>query len=168
MKQSEGSIWVYSQVGKGTTFKIYFPCVDEPVQPVESTRASAEVPRGSETVLLAEDAEGMRELTSELLARNGYAVLSAESIDELLGVVEQQTAPIHLLLTDVVMPGMNGGALAERLRATRPDMRVIYMSGYTSDSIIYHGVLQEGIDFIEKPFSEEALMRKVREVLDRK
>ena len=167
VKQSGGSIWVYSQLGRGTTFKIYFPCVDEAVQVVESTQGSSEL-RGSETILLAEDAEGMRDLISELLMRNGYTVLSAKSSPELLGLAERQSAPIHLLLTDVVMPQMNGRDLADRLQAANPKMRVIYMSGYTTDAIMHHGVLREGIDFIEKPFSEEALMRKLREVLDRR
>ena len=168
VKQSGGSIWVYSQLGKGTTFKIYFPSVDESVDQPESVEGEEEIPRGSETVLLAEDAEGMRELTSELLTRNGYSVLAAESVPELLSLVERHPAPIQLLLTDVVMPGMNGRDLADRLESSHPEMRVIYMSGYTSDAIVHHGVLREGIDFIEKPFSEQALMRKVREVLDRK
>jgi two-component system cell cycle sensor histidine kinase/response regulator CckA len=168
VKQSGGSIWVYSQLGKGTTFKIYFPCVDEAVQLLEFAPGSSQIPRGSETILLAEDAEGMRELICELLTRNGYTVLTAESSQELLNVTERYSAPIHLLLTDVVMPGMNGRDLADRLWAAHPGMRAIYMSGYTSDAIVHHGVLREGIDFLEKPFSEEALMRKLREVLDRK
>jgi PAS domain S-box-containing protein len=168
VKQSEGSIWVYSQLGKGTTFKIYFPCVDEAIELLEPSGGLAELPRGTETILLAEDAEGMRDLISEFLTRNGYTVLTAESSEELFSVRERYDAPIDLLLTDVVMPGMNGRDLADRLRVVHPDMHVIYMSGYTSDTIVHHGVLREGIDFIEKPFSEEALMRKLREVLDRK
>ncbi|HXJ11993.1 MAG TPA: PAS domain S-box protein [Candidatus Limnocylindrales bacterium] len=167
VKQSGGSIWVYSQLGKGTTFKIYFPCVDEAVQPKEALGVSPALPRGNETILLAEDAEGMRSLISELLLRNGYTVLTAESSAELFMVTEQYNAPIDLLLTDVVMPGMNGRELADRLRAAHPALRIVYMSGYTSDTIVHHGVLREGIDFIEKPFTEASLMRKLREVLDR-
>ncbi|HET6931484.1 MAG TPA: PAS domain S-box protein [Candidatus Acidoferrum sp.] len=167
VKQSEGSIWVYSQLGKGTTFKIYFPCVDEAVQVLDSAVPRPELPRGTETILVAEDAEGMRDLVSELLIRNGYTVLTAESSEELLSVSDRYAAPIHLLLTDVVMPGINGRDLADCLKAAHPDLRIIYMSGYTSDTIVHHGVLREGIDFIEKPFTEESLMRKLREVLDR-
>jgi len=167
VKQSGGSIWVYSELGKGTTFKIYLPCVDEAVQLNEALGVSPALPRGNETILLAEDAEGMRGLISELLLRNGYTVLTAESSEELFSVTERYSAPINLLLTDVVMPGMNGRELANRLRAAYPALRIVYMSGYTSDAIVQHGVLREGIDFIEKPFTEESLMRKLREVLDR-
>ena len=152
-------------MGKGTTFKIYFPSVDEPVQRWEPTRDEPEFLRGSETILLAEDAEDLRELTSELLTRNGYTVLMAESAKQIIDLAVRYKEQIHLLLTDVVMPGMNGRYLADSLRTTFPDMRVLFMSGYTSDTIVHHGVLEAGIHFVEKPFTEAALLRKLREVL---
>lgn len=166
VKQSEGYIWVYSEIGKGTTFKVYFPRIDEPTQTVEIDRGRVEFLRGSETILLAEDAEPLRELTCAFLEKNGYTVLAAENSKEAIELAERQDRPIHLLLTDVVMPGMSGRELADCLTAKYPDMRVLYMSGYTSDTIIHHGVLDPGIFFIEKPFSQEALTRKLREVLD--
>ncbi|MGB0034674.1 MAG: PAS domain S-box protein, partial [Candidatus Acidiferrales bacterium] len=166
VKQSEGYIWVYSELGKGTTFKIYFPRIDEPTRTVEIAQGSVEFLRGSETILLAEDAEALRELTCAFLEKNGYTVLAAENSKEAIALAERQERPIHLLLTDVVMPGMSGRELADRLTAKYPGMRVLYMSGYTSDTIIHHGVLDAGIFFIEKPFSQEALTRKLREVLD--
>jgi two-component system, cell cycle sensor histidine kinase and response regulator CckA len=166
VKQSEGYIWVYSELGKGTTFKIYFPRIDEPAQSVQTDRGEAELVRGSETILLAEDADPLRDLTRAMLEKNGYTVLAAENGKEAIRIAERQDRPIQLLLTDVVMPGMSGRELANYLVAKRPDMRVLYMSGYTSDSIVRHGVLDPGISFIEKPFSQEGLMRKLREVLD--
>ncbi len=166
VKQSEGFIWVYSELGKGTTFKIYFPRMDEPTQPLETDRREGELVGGSETVLLAEDSDALRDLTRVMLERNGYTVLVAESGKEAIKIAERQDRPIHLLLTDVVMPGMSGRELANYMEAKRPDMKVLYMSGYTSDSIVRHGVLELGISFIEKPFSQEALMRKLRDVLD--
>lgn len=166
VKQSEGNIWVYSQVGKGTVFKLYFPRSDEPTQVVETDRAEMASLCGSETILLAEDAEELRELTQLLLEKNGYTVLAANSTQEVMDLAEKQDRPIHLLLTDVVMPTTNGRELADRLKVKYPGMRVLYMSGYTSDAIVHHGVLEPGIFFLEKPFSEEGLMRKLREALD--
>jgi len=168
VKQSGGYIWVYSEVGKGTTFKIYLPRVDEPVQPVVAMdRGKPELLRGSETILLVEDAESLRELTRMLLENNGFKVLVAENGTEAIELAEHKRQPIHLLLTDVVMPGMSGRELANYLTAKRPDMSVIYMSGYTNDAIAHHGVLDSGVFLIEKPFSQETLIRKLREVLDR-
>jgi len=126
-----------------------------------------ELSRRSETILLVEDAESLRELTRVLLENNGYTVLAAENGAEAIELAEHEDRPIHLLLTDVVMPGMSGREVANYLIAKRPDMRVIYMSGYTNDVIAHHGVLDSGISFIEKPFSQETLMRKLGEVLDR-
>jgi two-component system cell cycle sensor histidine kinase/response regulator CckA len=168
VKQSGGYIWVYSEVGKGTTFKIYLPRTDEPVQTVVAMdRGKPELLRGSETILLVEDAESLRELTRMLLENNGFTVLVAENGTEAIELAEHKDQPIHLLLTDVVMPGMSGRELANYLTAKRPDMSVIYMSGYTNDAIAHHGVLDSGIVLIEKPFSQETLIRKLREVLDR-
>jgi len=167
VKQSGGYVWVYSELGKGTTFKIYFPRIDEPVQAVAAMdQGKPELSRRSETILLVEDAESLQELTRVLLKNNGYTVLVAENGAEAIELAEHEDRPIHLLLTDVVMPGMSGREVANYLTAKRPDMRVIYMSGYTNDVIAHHGVLDSGISFIEKPFSQETLMRKLREVLD--
>jgi CheY-like chemotaxis protein len=126
-----------------------------------------ELLRRSETILLVEDAESLRDLTRVLLEDNGYTVFVAENGAEAIELAERKGQPIHLLLTDVVMPGMSGREVASYLTAKRPDMRVIYMSGYTNDVIAHHGVLDSGMSFIEKPFSQETLMRKLREVLDR-
>jgi two-component system cell cycle sensor histidine kinase/response regulator CckA len=166
VKQSGGFIWVYSELGKGTTFQIYLPRVDEPVE-AEATRSSKTEPaRGTDTILLAEDAESLRKLTCTFLEKNGYAVLPATNATEAIATAAEHNGPIDLLLTDVVMPGMSGRELANRLAVKRPEMRVIYMSGYTDDAIVHHGVLESGTLFIEKPFSQEALLRKVREALD--
>jgi two-component system cell cycle sensor histidine kinase/response regulator CckA len=166
VKQSEGHIWVYSELGKGTTFKIYFPRIDEPVESAATDRGEAGSLRGSETILLAEDSTLLRVLTCALLENNGYEVIAAENGMEAVKLAERCNRPIHLLLTDVVMPGMSGRELANRLAVKRPDMKVLYMSGYTNDAIGHHGVLEPGIFFLEKPFSQEALTRKLREVLD--
>ena len=165
VKQSGGYIWVYSELEKGTTFKLYFPCVSEPVQTNATPRNKADNLRGSETILLVEDADMLRELTGALLERNGYRVLAAENGSRAIRLAETSPEPIDLLLTDVVMPGMSGKELADYLTAKRPDMRVLYMSGYTNDVIAHQGVLEHGIHFIEKPFAQDALMRKLREVL---
>jgi PAS domain S-box-containing protein len=166
VKQSEGHIWVYSELGKGTTFKIYFPRIDGPAHTAEIDRHGVKTLHGSETILVAEDSEPLRELTCALLVSNGYTVLAAENAAQAIEIAERGDRPIHILLTDVIMPGMNGRELAKRLSAGRPDMKVLFMSGYTSDAIVNHGVLEPGIFLIEKPFSQDALMRKVREVLD--
>jgi len=162
-----GSVGVYSEIGKGTSFKVYLPRapVAEPV-----AEGPAQVPQhrpaGGETVLVVEDAEGLRELTTRLLERQGSTVLVAANADEALRLFEQHPA-IDLLLTDVVMPGASGPELTRRLIEQRPTLRVIYMSGYTEDAIVHHGVLKPGIAFLNKPFTSATLGRKVREVLDR-
>lgn len=166
VKQSEGFIWVYSELGKGTIFKIYFPRIDDPAQADRMKKTSPEIVGGSETVLLVEDSEPLRELTCTLLQKNGYSVLVAESAHSALALAEGGTQPFQLLLTDVVMPAVSGRELAERLRASQPNLKVLFMSGYSSDIITTHGILQPGISFIQKPFSERSLMIKLREVLD--
>jgi nitrogen-specific signal transduction histidine kinase/ActR/RegA family two-component response regulator len=165
VKQSEGHIWVYSELGKGTTFKIYFPRIDEPAQSAATDRGEAGSLRGFETILLAEDSTLLRVLTCALLENNGYEVIAAENGIEAVKLAERCDRPIHLLLTDVVMPGMSGRELADRLAVKRPGMRVLYMSGYTNDAIVHHGVLEPGLFFLQKPFSQEALTHKLREVL---
>jgi signal transduction histidine kinase len=166
VKQSGGSIWVYSKIGEGTTVKIYLPRVSERAEELKPALTAEDIPQGTETILLVEDARMVRNLAIEILMGNGYQVLEATNGREALRVSEQSQGPIHLLLTDVVMPGMSGRELANRLVALHPEMRVLYMSGYTEDTIVHHGVLEEGINFIPKPFSPDALALKVREVID--
>jgi two-component system cell cycle sensor histidine kinase/response regulator CckA len=166
VKQSNGYITVDSEKGKGASFKIFLPRIEQAasLQP-ESARAPSTV-RGSETVLVVEDAEPLRKLATMFLRDHGYNVLTAPDGISALQVAAQSTAPIHLLLTDVVMPGMNGRVLAENLSPRHPQMKVLYMSGYTDSFISGHGVLEEGIHLLYKPFTEESLARKVRELLD--
>jgi CheY-like chemotaxis protein len=166
VKQSGGSIWVYSEVGRGTTFKVYLPRVDESAKEYKQRAEVRESVQGTETILLAEDEEIVRELAREVLEAYGYRVLAATNGGSALLICERHTEPIHLLVTDVVMPEMSGRELADRLSQLRPEMKVLYMSGYTDNAIVHQGVLDEGANFIQKPFAPNALARKVREVLD--
>jgi PAS domain S-box-containing protein len=164
VKQSAGFIWVYTELGHGTTFKIYLPRVHE--DPVAAQPAASTEVRGSETIVVAEDAEGVRAVVQNVLRRNGYTVLPAPDGQTALDLVATHPEPIHLLITDVIMPGMSGRQLADRLREMRPGLKVLFVSGYTDDAIIRHGMLEPGIVFLQKPFTPESLTRKVREVLD--
>jgi PAS domain S-box-containing protein len=166
VKQSEGSIWVYSELGRGTTFKIYLPVAEGSMGEAPATINDLELSRGAETVLLVEDEEVVREMATEILRESGYLVLEAKDPNEALTLAAQYRKEIHVMLTDVVMPQMSGRELAEQLMPIRPDMKVLYMSGYTDDAIVHHGVLEEGMAFIAKPFSINALTRKIRETLD--
>lgn len=167
VKQSNGHIWVYSEPGQGATFKVYLPRVEESLGVSEASSARARPIRGSETILLVEDETQVRNLTRKILQENGYTVLEARHGEEALELCQQNEGPIHLLLTDVVMPGgMSGRELAERLLSLRPEIKVLYMSGYTDNAIIHHGVLDAGTAFIQKPFDPNALAHKVRAVLD--
>ncbi len=166
VKQSGGHIWVYSEPGRGTTFKIYLPRVEEQAEAPEPAPDRTDRIEGSETILLVEDDEAVRTLVREILERNGYTVLAAGGGEEALRASGRHEGKIHLMLCDVVMPGMSGVQLSRRITSSRPDMKVLYMSGYTDNAILHHGVLDPGTAFIEKPFSPDALARKVRAVLD--
>ena len=165
VKQSGGNIWVYSEVGRGTTFKIYLPRVDAEAQEYKHASATEEVLNGTETILLVEDEEMVRKLARQILATQGYRVLEATNGEEALRMCEHDQEPIELLLTDVIMPEMSGPELAERLHRLRPELRVLFMSGYTDDAIVHHGVLAEGAHFIQKPFAPDVLSRRVRQIL---
>ena len=165
VKQSKGYIWVYSEPGQGAVFKIYLPRSQDDAEPKEEGISVDDV-RGSETVLIVEDDGPLRALAQKTLQRKGYRVLTAENGEDALRISKGHENPIDLMLTDVVMPKMGGKETAEQLQPLYPQMKVIYMSGYTDDAIVRHGVLAPGLNFIEKPFSPEALARKVREVLD--
>jgi CheY-like chemotaxis protein len=166
VKQSGGYIWAYSDVGLGTTFKVYLPSVEMPAEFAEKDAALFYPSTGEETVLVVEDERMVRELVREILAQQGYNVLEAHRGTEALEVSERHEGPIHLLLTDVVMPGMDGPELARRLTAQRPEMKVLFMSGYTDHIILHDGVLVPGSEFLQKPFTVRALGTKVRSVLD--
>lgn len=165
VKQSGGFIWVYSEPGYGTTFKIYLPQVDE-APAISQPAPTATSLLGSETILLTEDAPALRAAAHQILERYGYTVIDAPSSTAALSMARTRTGPIHLLLTDVVMPGMSGRELAEQFTARSPEVKVLYMSGYTDDTVVRHGVLRPGTAYLQKPFTPDALARKVREVLD--
>jgi DNA-binding NtrC family response regulator len=141
--------------------------VDEPLEELREKTMGEELPHGSETVLVVEDEEKVQKLTVEILERQGYRVLEASHGDEALLIHEKHDGPIHLILVDVVMPGMSGSELAKRLASLRPETKILYMSGYTDNAIFHHGVLEEGINYIQKPFTIDGLARKVREVLEK-
>ncbi len=167
VKQSSGNIWVYSEPGHGTTFKIYLPRTEEEVDTLHEREEKDFFPRGSETVLLVEDDELVRDLANRLLKQQGYRVLDAANGEEALRVAkEHDRETIHLLLADIVMPQMGGKALADRLKILRPNVKVLYTSGYADNAIVHHGVLDPGTHFLQKPFSLKTLSHKVREVLD--
>lgn len=163
VKQSGGYVWVYSEAGRGTTFKIYLPSVEEDVTPIESRPAATALPRGTETVLLVEDEEGVRELTKEYLEICGYKVLVAEDGHAAVAIVSKHSGPIDLMMTDIVMPGISGSELAQKITALRPEIRVVYMSGYTDQAIIRHGILSSDVLLLQKPFTMSTLAHKLRE-----
>jgi DNA-binding response OmpR family regulator len=168
IKQSGGFIWVYSELGKGTTLKIYLPRVpvDRDEKAAHPSLSTAKIERGHETILLVEDETNLRRLTSDYLRAQGYTVLDAADGDAAIRVSESYPDPIQLLLTDVIMPGMNGRDLAIRLSKDRGDMKVLYMSGYTENAIGHNGTLDAGITLLQKPFTLPDLKAKVREMLD--
>lgn len=166
IKQSGGHIWVYSEPGQGTSFKIYLPRVEGMPEMLGLDAGHLTLMRGSETILLVEDEEAVRKLAREILEMNGYTVLEASNGDDALRMAHDPENKIDLLLTDVVMPDTSGKELANQLGITMPHIKVLYMSGYTDNTIIHHGVLDAGIAFLQKPFTPSSLARKVRAVLD--
>jgi len=166
VKQTGGYIWVYSEPNQGTTFKIYLPRVDQPADQSTVEMSPMNVMRGTETILLVEDDPQLRQLSSSVLKHCGYNVLTASSPEEGLAVCRSNHKAIRLLVTDVVMPRMNGRQLAEQVAKISPGIRTLYISGYTDNAIVHYGVLDPGLWFLPKPFTLSALVAKVRDVLD--
>ncbi len=164
--QSRGSIWVYSELGHGSTFKIYLPVTTEEITPQVAVEMSPASLAGTETVLVVEDQIEARSVICQTLRRRGYTVIESINGPDAIVKGRQPETAIDVVLTDVVMPGMGGRRVAEVIRATRPDLRVVYMSGYTDSAIVDHGILEPGVTFVQKPFATDTLLRKIREVLD--
>jgi CheY-like chemotaxis protein len=165
VKQAGGSIEVYSEVDRGTTFKIYLPRIDEQAATLARTTPSLDLLHGTETILVVEDEPGVREMALKILKRFGYTTLHAPSGEDAFILAAKFADRIDLLLTDVVMPGMNGRELAERITLLHPEMKVLFTSGYTENVIVHHGVIEENLNFIGKPYSPQGLAQKIREVL---
>jgi DNA-binding NtrC family response regulator len=169
VEQSGGDIWVYSEPGYGTSFKIYFPRVDEPqdIDEVKEKQVDEELLRGDDTILVVEDNEEVRKVTARILKMQGYRILEASNEDDAFSIGDQHDGPIHLIVTDIVMPKMHGPELAKHLSSSYPEMKVIYMSGHVENVISHHGILEKGMEYIQKPFTINGLVRKAREVLDK-
>jgi two-component system cell cycle sensor histidine kinase/response regulator CckA len=166
IKQSGGHLAVSSEVGVGTTFEVYLPRVEPVDGGSNPVSVSPVAPRGTETILLVEDEEGVRALTRQVLIGSGYTVLEAADGEHAIRMAAEHRGTIDLLITDVVMPGVGGRVVAEQVVLQHPESRVLYVSGYTDDAVIRHGVLGNGINFLQKPFSPVLLAVKVRELLD--
>jgi CheY-like chemotaxis protein len=165
VKQSGGAISVYSEPGRGTTVKIYLPSAEAKAAAEGTAQTPAAALRGSETILVLEDEARVRKLVCEVLAGRGYQVLEAVRGEEAIRMAAEHHGSVHLLLTDVVMPEMSGPQVLEQIRARHPNMKVLFMSGYTDEAMVHHGILDSGAPFLQKPFLPDALARKVREVL---
>jgi CheY-like chemotaxis protein len=166
VQQSGGSVSVDSQLGLGTTCKIFFPRVEGVLTRPSTETLEPPSPRGTETILLVEDEGALRAVIREILEGTGYTVLDSADPDEALFKVNTLETPLQLLLTDVVMPGMSGSDLATSVRVARPEIKVLFMSGYTDEAMGLHGMLAPGTNFIQKPFAADVLLRKVREAID--
>jgi CheY-like chemotaxis protein len=166
VKQSGGSILVASESGRGTTFRLYFPLVQEAADRDERSQAHPKALKGSETVLVVEDEDLVRTFVRTVLQAHGYTVLEAKKGGEALRVCEQYSGPIHLMVTDVVLPEMSGIEVADRLVSLYPGMKALYVSGYTDDAIVHRGLIDQGTALLQKPFTPTVLLHKVREVLD--
>ena len=167
VQQSGGHIGVHSEVGKGTTFKIYFPRVEQPLDVAARPIQTGPLPRGTETLLVVEDEPAVRHLACGVLEAQGYIVLCASNGQEgLRAVREHKGSPIRLVVTDVIMPLMGGKVMTEWLKTTHPGLKILFTSGYTDDAIAQHGVLDAGVEFLAKPYTPATLARKVRELLD--
>jgi len=167
VKQSGGNIWVYSEPGRGTTFKVYLPRAERQAAEVPAAAPAPEPPQGSETILVVEDEEDVRELLRDILELGGYTVLATDDPAQAMDICRNHDSEIHLVLSDVVMPKIDGPVLAEKLKDIRPGLKVAFMSGYTDDAIVHHGVLEPGTAFLEKPIDVKTLLRKVPEFLGR-
>ncbi len=168
VKQSEGYVLVDSEPGQGTRVSLYFPRVAKSELALDSTDVAIPTARGSEIVLLVEDEDAVRSLVRGVLRSRGYTVLEAPNATEAMRISREYAGAIDVLLTDVVMPDISGRELADQLCRARPEMRLLYMSGYTEDTIVHHGVMSSDVGFIQKPFTPEVLLRKVRETLERR
>jgi PAS domain S-box-containing protein len=166
VRQVGGQVMVYSEPGRGTSFKIYLPRLEEDSDQLLASAPAGPAPGGTETVLLVEDETALRTLIHEILTRSGYRVLQASRPDEALALAAAHAGPIDLVLTDVILPNMSGRQVADALQSARPGTRVLFMSGYTDDAISHHGILDPGMHFLEKPFTTDSLLRKMREVLE--
>jgi CheY-like chemotaxis protein len=165
VKQNRGFVNVYSEPGQGTTFKIFLPRFYNIADPVQTTISPEPIKMGQETSLLVEDEPTILDMTTKMLERLGYSVLAANTPGEAIRLAEKHSGDVHLLMTDVIMPGMNGQDLAKKLLSIYPDLKHLFMSGYTADIISHHGVLDDGVPFIQKPFSVTNLSAKIRKVL---
>ena len=166
VKQSGGFVWVTSELGRGATFTIYLPLANEPARPIAAPAVPATLPRGTETVLLVEDVEAVRSVARHALDRHGYEVLEASDGDVALRIAEAHHGPIQLLLTDIVLPTVGGVRLADAIQRARPDTRVLFTSGYPDRAIADDQLATPGIAYLQKPFTPEALVRRVRALLD--
>lgn len=167
VKEHNGAIHVYSEIGKGTTFKIYLPATEMQMEGTKQISLTEEIPGGTEAVVIVEDSEEVRRFSSLALQEKGYRVRSFSSPMKALEYIKTTDEKIHLVLTDLVMPEMSGRELSERIRASRKDIRFLFMSGYTDDSLIAQGIKEGTADFLSKPFTATQLLKKVREVLSR-